>query len=362
MSVTGQASVLSFAPQPAAYYDDAFNEAALDWHRVRTVRNAMTVIEDVQQMPLETGGPITPSGAFKQGVFYGGDADIIPRADGQFGWLLYAAMGDVTSEEVGVETGLFKHTFTFDPTGHTIPWIAFRREIPGYKNQAPVVYGETGYDCKIGQLSFTVPGRGQIACNVGVQGINFELEHDPTWTYEGDLGDIDAIPMAGYGEFGVGDEDFKVQAATIEFANDLTGPDQEGVVGKFRLDDITVLSRMATIRLVVKYENADLIAKILTGTDTGTEWTPQVFQTKTDGSLPGFNAVFNSPGIAADDEPFSLRIRAGCVSWEAGPLEVQGGTLLTQEFIGTVYEPDQGEEYLEIELQNAVEDYVWPTV
>jgi hypothetical protein len=60
-------------------------------------------VQDLRTFPLEVGGIITPTGGYKGGVFMGGGATLLPRMEGDFGYLLNGLMGNVVSTNANAD-------------------------------------------------------------------------------------------------------------------------------------------------------------------------------------------------------------------------------------------------------------------
>jgi len=116
MTVNAMRGVLSFGQQKAKIGEGGvFDPINVAYNKVRSPRVEMGLVEDNQLMPLQVGGVLRPTGAFKQGYFFGGDADIFPYISGSFGWLLKAALGAcaTTTGHAGstVQVGVNTHVF-----------------------------------------------------------------------------------------------------------------------------------------------------------------------------------------------------------------------------------------------------------
>jgi hypothetical protein len=359
MSTTGQGSILSFAPQPQAYYDNEYFPEQLSWNKIKTQRMAVGINQGVQALQPETGGVLVTTGVYKDGYFFGGDFDISPRAEGSFGWLLLAALGAVETTPNLPAAGMNRHIFKFSADQISLPWMSFRRFVPGRtRNGAARNFGEIGRDCLVGGMRLAIPNKGLISASVDLIGLDAKTEQNPTWTYSNQFEDSGTIPMSGYGEVRIGGRDFKMVGMEFAFQNNLSNPDEETVVGKFNPDDLTLKARSAMIRAVVKWDNGDLLSQVNNGGADNTDWSPMPFTIDKEGTA-AFEAKFYSGLEAVAGHPYCLKIRGSKIVWQAGKvLETRGGTLITQEFIGQLVEPKAGDEYIEIELENKTAGYV----
>jgi hypothetical protein len=364
MSISAQGGVVSFAEQPAKIgVDGTFDHTTLDWYKVRAPRISLGTVQDQQTFPLEVGGTLTPTGSFKQGYFFAGELDLIPRLEQAFGFLVKATLGvasTVTGKDAdgNVVVGVNTHIFRFDPAAPSAqPWMAVRRVVPGAS--AGQKLGELGFDCKIQSLDFTVPAKGKVAASMSMMGRDVNYDDASTWVYENEFEDSTSSPDAGRGQFKIGGVQYPIIGAQLSISNGLSTPDQEMVIGDFRPDDFIALTRGATIRIVYKYENPDLYKKILTGAANGTEWSSLPFIVNTAGAVFAFDARFQSPAlIGATNVPYEMRIRANRVTWAVDrPIELQAGGIITQTFTGTILEPAEGEDYIQILIVNDQASY-----
>jgi hypothetical protein len=361
MSVPAQGGLFGFALQAAKIgRGGTFTVGDYTWYKVRAPRVSIGAIQDQQVFPPEVGGIIVPTGAYKQAKFFAGDVDLIPRLEESIGVLLAATMGNVSSvsgEDADGEavTNLYTHIFNFDPTSsYELPWMAVRRTVPGA--EAADTHGEVGYDCKVANLRLTVPQMGKVAARFTMIGRDFLFENNPTWTWtNADFEAHDSTPDVGRGSFKIGGVEYPLTGAVIDMVNGLTTPRDEMIIGDFSPDDFVPLTRAMTIRIVYKWEDAELFRKIYTGTANGTTWSSLPFEVDTGGNA-AFEAVFEAPAnvpTTSPASPYRLRVRANKVTWAPdGPVELRGGTIVQQQFIGTVLEPEGSLDYADIVVEN----------
>lgn len=364
MTISAQGGVFGYAEQDAMVgRNGTFDHTDLTWYKVRSPRVSVGTIQDQQVFPLEIGGVLTPDGAFKQQYFFAGDADLVPRLENSLGILLKGAMGQASSvtgknADGGTSVGVNTHIFNYVAADNSsLPWMAVRRLIPGAI--AAQNSGETGFDCKVANVRITVPNIGKIVTRASFIGRDVELDDGSTWVWENAaFEDSSSTPDAGRGSFLIGGVEYPILGATIDLVNGLTNPRQEGIVGDFRPDTFTCLTRNAVIRIVYKYENDDLYRKLLTGTADGTDWNSLPFTQVSSAGGYAFDARFQSPGlIGVTEVPYELRIRANKVTWAVdGPPELAAGGFVTQSFVGTVLQPSSGN-YLEMVMVNGQTSY-----
>lgn len=361
MSVPAQGGLFGFALQAAKVgRGGTFTVGNYTWYKVRAPRISIGAIQDQQVFPPEVGGIIVPTGAYKQARFFAGDVDLLPRLEESIGVLLAATMGNVSSV-TGVDadgeavTGLHTHIFNFDPTtSYELPWLAIRRSVPGAT--AGDTHGEMGYDCKVANLRLTVPQMGKVAARFTMIGRDFAFDDASTWTWENaEFESHDSTPDVGRGTFKIGGVEYPLVGAVIDMVNGLTSPRDEMIIGDFAPDDFVPLTRAMVIRIVYKWEDPELFRKIYTGTADGTTWNSLPFTVDTD-SDHAFEAVFETPGdvdSTTPSSPYRLRVRANRVTWAPeGPVELRGGSIVQQQFVGTVLEPATGLDYADLVVEN----------
>lgn len=365
MSATGQAGIFSFAPQPEKFGDDPYSSAGLTFHRVRSPRIGLGTVGPVTPFDLETGGPITPSGTYKTLHYGAGDVDLYPRCHDVLGWLLYAALGDVTSATVPGATGAYLHSFRFDATGRQIPWLALRKFIPGATSAGD--NGEEFWDAQIAGFELALPQMGPAAMSLMLQSLNSQPISDPAgWTYSAAAEDTRSVPVAGFSTVKILGERIPTINAVVSFANGLTRPEDEAIHGSYNPEDFTVLNRSASIRFIYKYSNADLYAWMHTGSKGGTNWTNEPTSIDTAGGNKAIEINMKAPASisgSAPDTKYSLTMWGDRATLIPGAvLEVAAGQMITQEFTLLFEDPaDSAKEYVAFDLVNGKSAYTWPT-
>lgn len=391
MSVPSQGGLFALAPQNGRFGDanqDNFVSANHTFHKMRATRVAFGTQQNQQNFPFEVGGTIVPTGSFKSGVFAAGDVDFIPRVENVLGYILRAALGNMTTTEDamwdpitgtdtngGAVTNINTHVASFDPAGSFIqPWMAIRVFIPG--SNASNAYGEEAIDAKVNALRLTIPAAGllQATASFVARTPKYPSAADVNaWTYGNEFENSLSVPHAGRGEILIGGEEYPITAATVELMNGLTTPQQEQVVGSYYPDDFVALNRMSQIRIVYKWENPQLWNRILTGQPVGeTEWQSIPFQQDTQGSTKAFEATFYSPGEIPDSDdgngnpqPYMLKVIANRVVWsiDQNGIELQPGNIIQVPFVGTVLEPEDGLSYIDFVMHNnTVYDWTGDTI
>jgi hypothetical protein len=367
-SIPAQGGQLSYAVQPGKIGNDGtFDHTDLEWFKVRALNAELGPIQEQLPAPLEISGPPMPDGSYKQSYAFAGQASFIPRLEDSFGLLLLGAMGSASSitgmtADAVPMAGVNTHIFRYVPTNmYYQPWLAVRRTIPHHTLSE--VLGESGYDCKIGNIRVTAPAKGKIACQFQMVGRDYVQDDDISdWAYENvDFEDFTSSPDAGRGQFSVGGQEIPVIGATIEIMNELSVA-QETVLGDFRLDDITTLNRGVQIRFVYKYESPALYQELFNGGAGNLVWDSLPFIRETDEDGYALDIRFESSMlIPGTSRPYGLRIRADRVTLaQNGPIALTPGALVVQEFIATVISPAGGGSPLELVLENDAISYLIP--
>lgn len=365
-STPAQSSIFSFAVQAAKIgRGGSFVNGDQTWYKINTLENGVGTIQDQQVFPPETGGPVTPRGAYKQAKFIGGNVALIPRLEHNLGYLLKAAMGSASTvsghtADGAAVVGVNTHIFRFDPTSAANqPWLAVRRHIPtpGSSNYL----GEIGFDCKIGLFDLTIPAMGKLVARVQMVGRDVQYDNASNlWTYANALFDDElTAPDSGRGFFKIDGVGYPTVGASFQLQNGLTTPQNEMIIGDFSPDDFIALTRAAQIQFVYKYENGDLYRKLLTGDSSGSVWSSLPFVAETVGATHALQARFETPGEITTGYPFALEIRANKVTVAVtGPIELQPGNIITQTFVLTVLTPaDSNVDYLQFIIENDQADY-----
>lgn len=354
-SVPAAAGDFGFALQNAKVGEGGtFNAASYTWYRADPVSARIDLIQGDQNLPPEVRPTITPIGAFKDGLFGAGQADLIPRMEHGLGILLFGLMGAV-STVTGVNAdgdsvaGVNTHIFRFASTPYNIPWMAFRRLLPSSGGTAD--HGDTIFDAKINNMRFTVGNRGKAALRLTMVGRDVDQEENPSWTWDQDYEDPTTTPDTGGGFIKVAGIEYPMTGAVVEFDNGVSNPNQERIVGSYRPDDFIPLFRICTIRFVYKWSDNTLY-KLLRNGGSGLTWSslPYGFAT---GSDYAFELSMPSPAFITGTERFDLRVRGnrGTMGID-GPIEIAGGQLLQQAFTITVQQPLDGSDYLNWVLVN----------
>lgn len=365
MTVAASNAEFGIAPQASGKLGSAtFVPASYTWRRYKVTRVGFGTQQVQQNFPQEIGGGLTPTGAYKGGVFMAGEVDMLPRVNNVMGFLFYALMGNVSSVtgkdmHGATVTGANTHIFNYNAT-NTVPWFSAFKKIPGAT--ASDAFGETAVDCVATSLRLQMNAAGKLTARMGFTGRRPFYEENPSRSWNNSLEDHTTVPEACNATFALGANAPAVLSATLEINNQMSNPQQEMIIGSLYPDDFIPLQRTATIRIVTKWANPDLLQLVLTGSSSGTTWSSTPYETTSAGVNWGFLMQADAPSTIGGSSPttaYSFAVRANKVTWlPNGPTELTAGGMVTQEFVGTVSEPSSGD-YLQIVLQNGQTSYTW---
>jgi hypothetical protein len=341
----------------------AFNPASFsNWQRFLATDIDISPREQMQPLPPEVGSDLTPRDMYKTIVFAAGQVDFMPRADGMFGLLAYALMGQVSSVtgkdmDGNTVAGVNTHLFSFNQ-GERLPWFSMRKYVPGANPLA-----EYAGDCIMQNLRIVVPATGKMQMTASFLG-RLPLE-DPTVPNPDNLAWANTynpsgtIPESCSATISLGADAPKVLSCTMNISNGTTQAAQEAIVGSYYLDDIIALQRSVSIQVVVKWESPDLYLKAFGGASNATSWTPNPYKTSGVGPNWGFKLIGKAPSVIASGRNYAFGLRAQDVVWSAdGGPQLQAGNIVTQRFNGLVITPASGV-YAQLLLQNATAAYAW---
>lgn len=362
MAITAQAGVFSFGPQTAK------GTLSTTFYKHRGSDIDLATVSDDRLGPPEVGGIPTPTIPYRAGVMATGGALINPRLESTLGWLLYGALGAVATTDNkdvlgNTVTGMYDHQFKFATDAGFVPWVSFRKYVPG-GGVAGNSLGETFQDCKIVALTLALPNDGLINARVDALGITggTNFESDPTWNteYENTLyEDYDSIPIGtvvgGYLKVpGLSATALPITQATVTLQNAPLDVRQEKVFGSPYLEDVTVINRQLTVDMVLKWRDPELYRAILTGSTTGTQWTATPYTSDLD------IVALSSKNPAGLSTPFGMRIKASSVMYQVqGGIRLAGGQAVMLRVTGTAIA--SAGEYAEIHIGNKTTSYTWPT-
>ena len=355
MAVTAQAGVLSFGPQTGK------GATATTFYRHRAVDIDLSVLDDVRLGQLEVGGTPIPTFPYKAGVMVGGGFTLQPRLQDTLGWLLQGAVGKVTSTAVGGNPDVYDHVFEMADDPSYVPWMSYRKYIPPKDGDLSTDLGELYKDCKIVGFSLASGSDTPLTSRVDVIGRDFEFinaaDDDPSgWTYSNAFEDWESIPVACAtdGFIKIDGTELPVVAAQFAWQNSPLDPRQEKVIGDPRLEDVTILARQFSYDITVKYNDAALYRRIVTGSPTGTAWTQVPFTAAFD-----INFV-SSVNMPSETIPYSIRVQGDkLMMQQVGGIRLAAGQAIMMRFQGVAIEG--GSNYTSFTLRNKVASYPWPS-
>lgn len=359
MAVTSQAGVFSFGGQSAK------GTLATTFYRHRASNVDLVTISDDRLGPPEVGGQPVPTIPYRAGVVATGGATLNPRLEDTIGWLLHGACGawskaddkDVLGNTV---TGMYNHEFTFATDEAFIPYMSFRKEIPGSDSAGTDDLGEIFQDCKIVNAAFALPNDGLITSRIDIIGraAGDNFDDNPSFTYDNTYEDYQSIPIgcvtSGYIKIpDYSATELPVVAANVSLTNAPLDIRQEKIFGSPYMQDVTVTGRALTVDLVVKWEDPELYLSILTGSTTGTQWVTTPFVEDLD--IYALSSI-DATGLST---PWGIRFQAPSVMYQvAGGIQLAGNNAVAMRITGTAIADASG--YMTINVGNTQTDYNWP--
>lgn len=315
-----------------------FDKASLTWYRLRAREIDYGEMQMQDIIPLEIGGTMTPTGAYKQGVAVGGVIQTMPRIETSIGVLLTAALGLDTLANPA--SGVYTHTFTFQSNEINIPWIAARRMIPGRDE----IFGKgmTGYDNKINSLTTTIAATAPVEMAVSFMGRVPEADNHPEVWSGNSFEDFKSIPLACKGTFRLPTVSglptpLPVTRVTVDLTNVVTTPREEMIVGDYNPDDVVPRTRAVVFSAIYKWRDASLFDLLFGNVLKATAWSPTPFESLSEGSDYAVDLLVESPHlITGTSTPYSLRIVANEVVWSMRPIRMRAGDIILMEVTGTV--------------------------
>ena len=211
-------------------------------------------------------------------------------------------------------------------------------------------------------MAVALPNDGLITTRLDVLGRATDtiFDDNPSFTYENtQMEDYQSIPIGSVtgGFIKIPDysaTELPVTAGTVTITNAPLDVRQEKNYGSPYLDEITVIGRAMTVDLIVKWKDPDLYLDILTGTTTGTEWTPSPY-------VEDLDIYARSPeNIPTMSSPYELRFVAPEVMYQVvGGIRLAGNQAVMTRVTGTAIAGTS--DYFVIHLGNEATDYTWPT-
>jgi len=354
MTVASTEAIFGFGPQPAK------GTLATTWYRHKAARVDLGPQQTIRQFPPEIGGGYHPTGAYKEMAFGAGQAILNPRLESTIGWLLYAAVGSVSTLSDVPEASMFRHIFLPPDNYYDFPWMSVRRYIPGATGTADNV-GELLKDARcVGLRLAAAPG---AICTSAITFVAREPKLSETgvdtWGWANAYESYPSVPLAHQGSLKLGDVEQPATNLVFDLVDSYTTPREELIIGSPYPDDFILQFQTLTATWTYKWQNAELYKALLTGDNTEADgvidWSPAVH-------TASFEFDVYTPGDATGmSNPWRLRLYAPEFTWQAaGPPALIGGGWLALQFTGVAQEQVAGNTF-EVYLENLTQAYTWPT-
>jgi hypothetical protein len=369
-----------------AGYDQVVAEANMHYFALTTL--GFAPVKNVDNIPTEIGGRALTSGAFTAGVWAEGGVSMVPRMDDQFGWLLYAGLGqastisDMKAEDLaicggdGVTTtaGVNSHIFMLPlDNNHFLPWLTIHRLLPHATAGERV--GEIAQDGHVRTLTITGAAAQPVTADIDivarVKQTNYVFNIDPetnlSWspTYD----EFDAFGVTSCeGHVRINSVDYQARSASMVFTNQNLAPAQSLIIGSVHPQDFPNLGKQVQITFTFLVDTYDLYLSTFVGTtvdasaSSGENVTCVVFLQDVDILFASQIAI----GAAGDaTEVHKLRLVSGYgldnVDWQIRPLVITPGRPVEIQATGMIQatDIDEGSPFFLI-LQNGQTNYALP--
>lgn len=328
-------------------------------------------IKNQAALPPEIGGRALTSGMFASGSWGAGGISLIPRLDNRFGWLLLAAMGDVSTVSdttiaqfiagSGTTAGINTHIFRFFSTDQFfVPYMTIRRMLPNSTDATEL--GEILQDARVGSLTVTGAAAAPITADLDVLArlyqSDYDFDFDPGWSATYD--EFDHFPVANCtGHFQVEGVSFQATTASVTVTNTLLPPAQSLQIGSIDPIDYPVLGRSITVTATILIEDYNLYVSTFSGaSNAGVDANASCIIYKAD-----VDVEFTSQTYISGTEPYRIRLLSRStennVAWQVRPIRVQPNRPIVLQVTATVEAIETGDPFW-ILLQNATADYNLP--
>ena len=332
---------------------------------------AMGPVKNQNTLPPEIGGRALPSGAFATGTHAEGTVSLIPRLDNRLGWLLLAAMGEVSTVAdttianyilggSGADAGINTHVFRFYSTDQFwVPYCTIHRLLP--HTTAASTLGETYQDGRVRSLTLTAAGASPVTCDLDMiarleqSGGDIQFDYGASWaaTYD-DFDDFAVTNCSGH--FKIEDTEFDVTNIAVTLTNNLLPAEQAMKIGSIHPIDFPVLGRVAAVTAPILVDDYELYVSTFEGianAGTDTDATCIVYKADVD-------VEFTTQTYITGTEPYRIRIRSNVaddnVAWQVSPIRVQPNQPIVLQVMASVLATSTGDPLL-IFLQNATANY-----
>jgi hypothetical protein len=333
-------------------------------------------LEGQDNLPPEVGGAALSRGRFKTGIVFGGNIDIVPRLYEDIGWLLHAALGDVSTltdttiaEQIaggGGTEGVNSHRFGFKSTDEFwVPYVTAHKLLP--HDTAASQVGEIAEDCRVTNWSLTAAPAAVVAMRFGLLGratADTVWDLNPAWSADYDTEDTFMVTSCA-GSIKLKDSDdavyaeFDTGAVNFVLANNVLPPARARKIGSGHPIDFPVLSRAITLVTTCYVSSYDLYMQSFGGVATPVvdcNWSCIPYSGDFDITLQ------SAALIGATAEYYQMRIRttqSNC-NFMVRPIVLVPNQPVVFQLVATVQNPDSGRP-IDVYLQNAISNYTWPT-
>ena len=359
MAVTAQSGVFSWGGQTAK------GSVATQFYKHRAADIDLAAISDDRLGPPEVGGIPTPTFPYRAGIMAVGGATINPRLEDTFGWLLYGVAGAhtvATDKDVldSTVTGFNHHTFTFATDAGFVPFMTFKKLIPGVQSSTDYL-GESYIDCKIVNMTIALPNEGPITTRIDALGRTPAFDDNPSWTYENtEFEDYQSIPVSSVVGGFLKVPSFSATAlpitqATVTVSNQPLDIRQEKVYGSPYLEDVTIVGRQMSVDMILKWSDPQLYLSILTGQTNGTQWVAAPW-------VSDLDVLSLATGTAILTTPWQFRVTADAIMYQVvGGIRLAGNGAVMMRVQGTAIASTQ--DYYALHLGNLINGtgYTWPS-
>lgn len=362
----------------AAGYEEAVS-ADGSFHFYPFTDLSLAPTKNSDTLPQEIGGKALPTGEFVTGVWAEGPVSLIPRMDNRLGWLLLAAMGNVSTVDdtkiedlsliggsgEGTTSGIHTHIFTVVQDNQFFqPWLTSRRLLP--HGTAGERVGEVFQDGRIQTFTLNAAAGAAVNCDINVlarvKQEDFVFNINPGWTSNYDSFD-DFLVTSCDGHFKVADTAFKVTSMAMTLTNNLLPPAQSLHIGNINPLDFPNLGRTLTVTGTFLVEDYDLYLSIFAGSavDASASSGENVSCTVYEAELDVMLATQTAIGAAGDaDEPYRMRLISNQVddnvSWTVQPIRIQPNRPVVAQVTGTFKASASGYPWY-LMIQNAQSGY-----
>jgi len=360
-SVSSLGGTVGFAPQIEQ------GTPGTTFYRLRVLQ-ALGGMRDITKIvEPEVGGAPIPDGAYKGGVFCQEQWDIYPRLEGDFGWMLYALTGAVSTIDDLPEAGLQTHIFRMDPTTYytqtLIKWLTLRRVLaqPEHTND----FGIQTNDARLATAMFNFIAGSALTARLGLMG-RVPLGSDDTsgWTWADYPEAFNSVPVAantaGYVKLTDYDSgaDLPTNQAQLAWVNQVTTPQDEFIIGSPYMDSIQNLYRNIQFTFVLKWTDEDFLLWLdfNEGTGASINWSCIVPNSGLDINLA------TCENIEGYSNPYSIRVQAPKLFvYSTAPPDFRGLDLVRLPVTGIVADPGAGIDPITISIVNEQAAYTWPS-